>query len=389
MNRRHFIAAAALAGTSLALRAENERKLRVAVIGHTGRGDYGHSLDTMWFAIPETEIVAVADPDAAGLAKAQARLKLSNGYSDYRKMLAETKPDIVAVCTRHVAGHRDMIFAACEAGARGIYVEKPLCPTPAEADEIVAACDRHGVRLAVAHRNRYHPAINAVAQLVKDGKIGRLLEIRARGKEDARAGVQDLWILGGHVFNLMVFFAGEPRVCSATLLQDGRPITKADLTEGKEGIGYVAGNELHARFELASGISAFYDCLKEADAGNYGLQLVGSKGVVSMRIDAHPIAHFIAGPPLLPREKSEWIPVSSAGPGIAEPIENLGKLVGSHVIGGRDLIAAMKEKREPLCSARDARLTIEMTCAVLESAKQAGARVTFPLANRANPLVAW
>lgn len=388
MNRRHFIAAAAFAGTSFALRAE-ERKLRVAVIGHTGHGDYGHSVDMLWFSIPETEIVAVADANAAGLAKAQARLKLSNGYADYKKMLAETKPDIVAICPRFLDEHRDMIFAACESGARGIYMEKPFCPTPAIADEIIAKCDKHGVKLAVAHRNRYHPAINAVAQMVKDGKIGQLLEIRARGKEDARAGVQDLWVLGGHVFNLMVFFAGEPRACSATLLQDGRPITKADLTEGKEGIGPIAGNELHARFELASGISAFYDCLKEADAGNYGLQLIGARGIISLRIDQHPIAHFIAGPPLQPREKAEWIVVSSAGAGVAEPIENLGKLVGSHVIGGRDLIAAMKESREPLCSGRDARLTIEMTCAVLESAKSAGSRVTFPLANRDNPLASW
>ena len=50
----------------MALRAESERKLRVAVIGHTGHGDYGHGLDTMWLRVPETEIVAGPTTELTG-----------------------------------------------------------------------------------------------------------------------------------------------------------------------------------------------------------------------------------------------------------------------------------------------------------------------------------
>jgi hypothetical protein len=52
----------------------------------------------------------------------------------------------------------------------------------------------------------------------------------------------------------------------------------------------------------------------------------------------------------------------------------------------RDLIAAMREDRAPLCSAQDGRLTVEMVCAVFESHRLNGQRVTLPLQKRVNPL---
>ena len=45
------------------------KKYRVGVIGHTGRGGYGHGLDRVWRDIPQAEIVGVADPDPKGLVK--------------------------------------------------------------------------------------------------------------------------------------------------------------------------------------------------------------------------------------------------------------------------------------------------------------------------------
>ena len=39
---------------------------RVAVIGHTGKGNYGHGIDTVWLKVPQCEIVAVADADEKG-----------------------------------------------------------------------------------------------------------------------------------------------------------------------------------------------------------------------------------------------------------------------------------------------------------------------------------
>ena len=48
--------------------------IRVAIIGRTGHGDYGHSLDLVWLEVPEAKVVAVADDNEAGGAAAAKRL---------------------------------------------------------------------------------------------------------------------------------------------------------------------------------------------------------------------------------------------------------------------------------------------------------------------------
>ena len=389
MNRRHFLSLSIASGISIAARAADTAKLRVAVIGHTGRGNFGHGLDTMWLGIPETEIVAVADADPAGLAGALKKLKVERGVADYRKMLAEVKADIVAVAPRFVDGHRDMILAAIAAGARGIYVEKPFCRTPAEADELVAAAEKANAKIAIAHRNRYHPAIPVVAGLIQDGTIGRLLELRARGKEDDRGGALDLWVLGAHLVNLVHYFGGKPLACAATVLQEGRPIIRADVKDGAEGVGPLAGNEVHARFDMERGIPAFFDSVQKAGtpAAGFGLQIVGTNGIIDLRIDKEPVAHILAGSPFQPvATPRAWTPISSAGIGKPEPIANLGKLAGGHILAGQDLIAAIRENRAPLCDAAQGRVIVEMIAAVFESHRLGGERVTFPLKMRGNPL---
>lgn len=390
MQRRHFLlSSVALTLAANVRAAESDRKVRVGVIGHTGRGDYGHGLNTMWLDLPETEVVGVADPDATGLAANLRKLGVTAGFADYRQMLRETKPEIVAIGMRHVDQHHEVTLAAIQAGVRGIYIEKPFCRTPAEADEIVAACEQRNVKLAVAHRNRYHPVLPVIARLTKEGAIGRVIEMRARGKEDPRGGSLDLYVLGSHLLNLINYFGGQPRVCTGTVLQDGQPVTKADVKEGAEGIGPLAGNEIHARFEMENGIPAFFDSVQNAGTkqAGFGLQIIGPQGVIDLRVDQDPVAHLVAGNPFQPtKEPRTWTPISTAGVGQPEPITGLNKQVMGHLLGGRDLIAAIRTDRQPLCNGLEARTTIEMIAAIFESHKQNGGRVTFPLKSRGNPL---
>lgn len=391
MNRRHFLATATSAAAvyTAGAAAQSQEKWRIGVIGHTGRGNYGHGLDTMWLTLPETEIVGVADANAEGLVKAREKLKGAPGFADYRQMLAEAKPDIVAICPRHIDQHHDMALTAIEAGARGIYMEKPFCRTLLEADEVVAACENKGTKLALAHRNRYHPVLGTVDGLIKTDAIGRVLEIRGRGKEDARGGALDLWVLGSHVLNLCAYFAGTPFSCSALMLQDGRPVKRTDLREGDEGVGLIGGNELHALYETERGITVFFDSIAKAGvpSAGFGLQVIGTKGVIDLRIDKEPLAHLLEGNPFEPSADARaWVPISTAGPGKPEPIADLGKQVSSHALAARDLISAIKENREPLCSAKDGRIVNECIAAVFESHRDNGKRVTMPLSTRQNPL---
>ena len=357
-----------------------ERPLTVGVIGHTGQGNYGHGEDTVWLKIPQTKIVAVADADPKGLADAAQRLGGVKAYADYKVMLAETKPDIAAICARHIHEHRDMIVAAVGAGVKGIYIEKPFVRTLAEADEIVKLCAEKGVRLAIAHRNRYHPVIDVVKQLVASGEIGELKEVRVRGKQDHRGGGLDLWVLGGHGFNLATLFTGPAISCEATILVEGRPATKADIRPGDEGVGLIVGDELHARYETKSGIPLYFDSKKGTPAKGtpFGARLIGTKGVISLQIDEEPLA-------ILERDGVKT-PITTAGIGKPEPIKDIKQVNGGHHGAVRDLLAAIAEKREPLCGPEAGRETVELTLAVFASFVAGGKKVALPLADRQHPL---
>ena len=64
-------------------------KYRIGVIGHTGRGNYGHGIDTVWRHVPGCQVVAVSDPDGGGRAAAKDRLNAETAYADYRKMIED------------------------------------------------------------------------------------------------------------------------------------------------------------------------------------------------------------------------------------------------------------------------------------------------------------
>jgi predicted dehydrogenase len=381
MKRRDFISATALALSAALLRGQTaERPLTVGVIGHTGQGNYGHGQDAVWLKIPQTKIVAVADADLKGLAVAAQKLGGVKAFADYRIMLAEIKPDIVAICPRHIHEHRDMIVAAIAAGVKGIYIEKPFVRTLVEADEIVKLCAAKGVRLAIAHRNRYHPVLASVKRLVDAGEIGELKEVRVRGKQDQRGGGLDLWVLGGHGFNLATLFTGSAISCEATILVEGRPATKADILVGDEGVGPIVGDEIHARYETKSGIPLYFDSKKGSwtKGTPFGARLIGTKGIISLQVDEEPLA-------ILERDGKKT-PITTAGIGQPEPIQDIKLINGGHHGAIRDLLVAIAEKREPLCGPEAGRETIELTMGVFASFAAGGKMVTLPLADRQHPL---
>ena len=65
---------------------KSAKAYRVAVIGRTGKGNYGHGLDVAWKSVENVEIVAVADEDEKGRAAAATRLGVKNTYADYKEM---------------------------------------------------------------------------------------------------------------------------------------------------------------------------------------------------------------------------------------------------------------------------------------------------------------
>ena len=396
LSRRGLIAGAA-AATLVAAKPQaacglqtKPAKYRVGVIGHTGRRGYGHDLDIVWPDISQAEIVGVANPQE--VAEAVKRLGARQGYADYRKMLDEQKPDLVSIGTQNIDLHYDMVVAAAQRGARGIYIEKPLCRTLEEADQMVAACRKHRVKLAMALQGLYFPKLKVIREVINSGKLGRVLEMRTRGKEDHRGGPIELWVEVTRTLAVMKALGGDPVSCFATVLKDGKPVTKRDIRNCESyGIGPSAGNEIHAMYRLSSGVTGYFDSVERQGAPlpwRYDLRIFGSKGVLHVPYTRH----FFSPVRFLPdplwsagRSGKKWIPVSSAGIGKAESSEDKLTHHGGNILAVKDLIAAIEADRKPLVNLEESRTNLEMIVAVFESHRTGGS-VTFPLKNRKNPM---
>jgi predicted dehydrogenase len=358
---------------------------RVGVIGRTGHGDYGHHLDMAWKDVPGAKVVAVADDDKMGLAAAAKRHEVDQAFSDYREMLDKAKPDVVTICPRWIDQHRDMVVAAAERGIH-MYIEKPLSRSLQEADEMINACERTHTKAVIAHQTRYSPKLAVVKQLVDEGRIGDVLEYRGRGKEDARGGGEDLWVLGTHIFDMIRTIGGDAQWCFAQVKQDGRPISKADVREGPEGIGPLAGDALQAVYEMSTGATAYFASRRNAGNGKrFALQVFGTAGVIEILMGFMPSVKYLKDPTWSPgRSKAKWQDVSTAGIDQPEPLQDPG-IHGGNVLAVKDLLAAIEENRQPLGNIYEARAATEMIVSVFES-QRVGGPVKLPLENRKNPL---
>ncbi len=396
VSRRQFLARTALATASGALltgcqtvtrtsEKESSGKLRAVVIGHTGKGNYGHGMDIVMAGHPEVELVAVADANPDGLLKALAKLKTPRTYADYREMLEKEKPDLVSIATRWTVEHKAMGLAAIKAGAH-IYTEKPFTTDLAEADAVLAAAKKAGTKIAVAHQMHVAQNIVYLKEQLDKGLIGDLLEIRANGKQDKRAGGEDMLVLGTHLFDLMRLFAGDAEWCTARVQTQGRDITLKDARKATEGIGLVAGEDIYAQFGFANGVNGLF-VSRERQAtvsGSWGMDLIGSKGMVKIQANIPPRIFLQKyGAWTEKGGSSAWEPL----PG--DPLTGVSESQHNTTAGNRvlldSLIAASRTGGEPACSGYDGMKAVEMVMAVYHAAL-AKRRVTLPLTDRSHPL---
>ena len=389
LDRRSFLTQSLAFGSAPVILLGRRNQIKVGIIGSTSRGNYGHGLDVAWKNISGAGVVAVADDNSRGRESALKRLNCKKGYEDYREMLKVEKPDFISICPRYVDQRVPMIEAACESGVRGIYVEKPFARSMAECDRIQKACESARVKVAVAHRNRYHPALPVVRRLIQEGAIGKVVALRGRGKEDHRGGGEDLWVLGTHVLDLVNAIAGDPLSCSAELRIQGRLVEKSDIKPGNEGLGPLAGDEVHARWKMKNGWTSTFDSIRGhgIKTANFGLQIIGNEGVIDLRCDREPLAHFREGSPwLLDRKTEPWVSISSVGIGKSETIP-ISQTVKNHKSALINLIESVEKNRSPLCGLEEGISTVRFVHSVFASHMENGKNIHFPLKFRKHPFL--
>ena len=379
------------------------RTYRAGAIGDTGHidaaGHYsafriGHDLHLPFQHIPGVEMVAVADPDPEGREQGRRDAGAGRAYADYREMLEKEKLDVVSVCSRQGIRHEAMILAAADAGCH-IYVDKPFTTDLASADRIVAACDRAGVKLAVAHQSRYLEPFFTAKQMLERGAIGDLVSMQGRGKEDHRGGGEDLICCGVHVLDLMRFFAGDPRWVSGYVGIDGRAATRDDAYDPADRNGLVLGDALDGTFGFDHGVLGQMTTRRDQHmhGERWGLTLIGTEGVLSIRMFndfTSPSKLRISRSASVPEEAGDFelldVQMEPVVPGSEELNTGYPPTRGNRQ-AIYDLLKAAEEDRDPLSSGRSGRWTLEMALGIY-AAHLSGARVALPLADRRHPLEA-
>ena len=150
------------------------KPLRIGVIG-TGSIAAGAHLPAIAKLRGLLELVAVADvrPEVARFVGQTYGV---DAYEDYRELLARDDVDLVDICTPEFL-HAEQTIAAAEAG-KHVHCEKPMASSVAEADAMIAACRRAGVRLMIGHSRRFTPRYIQIKAAIDAGEVGTVRFVR-------------------------------------------------------------------------------------------------------------------------------------------------------------------------------------------------------------------
>ncbi len=297
--------------------------------------------------MPEVELVGIWDADPAR-AGAAANLAGTRAFPLAEDLLVMV--DGVVITSTNV-DHRELVERAAAAGV-DILCDKPLATTVADAEAMVAVCDRAGVRLMTAFPMRFSPAIRSLQSSVRSGALGSVvcLEGVNTGRmpdalapwfvDPARSG-------GGALMDHVVHLADLYRWILRDEVVDVYAVANRILQERFDRV--ETGGLVMLRF--AGGVFATIDCSWSKPRsypawGGLSIQAIGTAGVI--RADAFRQRLAIYGGPGTPVAWPSW-----------GPDEDQGTL--------DEFVAAVSERRPPAVSGVDGLRAVEIVAAAFKS----------------------
>ena len=143
-------------------------------VGLIGTGFMGHMHGSCYASLPSAQLVAVADI-RADQAKEVAGQNNAEVMEDANALIARDDIDVVDICLPTYM-HAEWAVKAMEAG-KHCLCEKPMALTLEDAEKMVEAADRTGVKFMVAHVIRFWPEYQVLKAFVDEGRLGRLLAL--------------------------------------------------------------------------------------------------------------------------------------------------------------------------------------------------------------------
>ena len=239
-------------------------------VGIIACGGIARSHARGWQGAEAVEIAALADSNPEALAEfgETYRVPEKQRYLDYREMLDRERPDVVSVCSWH-GQHAEMTIAAAARKPKVILCEKPMATSLGEADAMITACARNGVRLAIGHMRRFYRGWEEARRLVAEGAIGT---------------PQKVWSLvhdgllnwGTHTIDGLRFVLGDPAtewVLGAVERKTDRYERGLRIEDAGSGIIALAGGTL---VSLLDDLTPY---------GSINFQITGSDGILDVDED--------------------------------------------------------------------------------------------------------
>lgn len=316
------------------------------------------------------EIAAVCDiiPDNMSRFELPESVKK---YTDYRKMLENEKPELVAIATE--SGKHADIAADCINAGCNVIVEKPIALSLQDADCIISLAAQKGVRLCVSHQNRFNRSIRYIRNAVESGRFGRLLHAAAhvRWNRDenyySQASWRGTWKQDGgalmnqciHNIDLLRWMMGN-EVDEVFAYTDNlmHPFIEA------EDLGLALIKFRNGSYGLIEGTTNIYPCNLEETLYIFGEKATVKAGGKSVSIIEEWCTADAKDDPEDVKKRFSENPPNIYGYG--------------HTPLYADMIKAINEKREPYVSGEDGRRAIEIVLAIYKSAYEGGP-VRLPL----------
>ena len=201
-----------------------DEPLRIGVLGYRFMGKaHANALARLPMFFPETPEIerhTLVGRDEEALADAADRFDFTHTETDWEAAIDEVDV-FYNLGPNHV--HAEPSIAALEAGVP-VFCEKPLAPTVAEAEAMHEAAAEADVPAGIAFNYRFIPAIRYARNLIADGELGEIRQVRGRYLQDwlvdpdapwawrldeELAGSGTLGDLGAHTIDLANFLVGE------------------------------------------------------------------------------------------------------------------------------------------------------------------------------------
>lgn len=190
--------------------------------------------------VPGVEILAVASPTEEHVKAFAQRHGVKHAFTQYRDLLSMPEIDVVTCAVPNYL-HRQVVVDAAEAG-KHVICEKPLCMNLREADEMIEACRRAGVKLMYAEELCFTPKYVRAKQLVDEGALGQVYLVK---QSEKHFGPHSAWFwdveksgggvtmdMGCHAVEFFRWILGRPKAVSV-YAQMGTYVHK-DKTRGDD-----------------------------------------------------------------------------------------------------------------------------------------------------------